>query len=431
VVVNHTCEGDALGPTLSLRGIDNKAYYRTDANSGDYVDYTGCGNTLNTGTPIVDAFLLDCLRHWAREFRIDGFRFDLAPVVARVGSDFDPSAPLLQAIADDPLLGSLKCIAEPWDLGPDGYKLGHFPEPWREWNDRFRDTARAFWREDEGKADEMERRLLGSSDLFGDARDRSLNYVTAHDGFTLADLVSYEERNNVENGEDNRDGHQHNLSRNWGVEGPTEDPEILTLRRRAVRNLLATLMLADGPIMLSHGDELGRTQRGNNNVYCHDSRLTWIDWTHHAVGEDLVSFIAELTSLRNALLEDRQDKNRQNKDQQDKDSQATPWEAYAIPDRPDGLACVGSPDLTMLLVLWNGPEELQVTLPPPGGTPPQDAVWKLRWTSSIVSDPPPDAASESDDHELAQEMVRLPARSVSVFESTQSSSAESPSRASE
>jgi len=414
VVVNHTCEGDALGPTLSLRGIDNKAYYRTNADSGDYIDYTGCGNTLNTGTPIVDAFLLDCLRHWAREFRIDGFRFDLAPVVGRVGSDFDPSAPLLQAIADDPLLGSLKCIAEPWDLGPDGYKLGHFPKPWREWNDRFRDTARAFWREDDGQAEELETRLLGSPDLFDGDRDRSLNYIVAHDGFTLADLVTYEQRHNADNGEDNRDGHRHNLSRNWGVEGSADDPEILALRRQTVRNLLATLMLAEGPVMISHGDEVGRTQRGNNNAYCQDNRLTWIDWTgrtaeDNAAGGDLTSFIAELTTLRNALLEDRQ---------------SNRWEAYAVPDRPDGLSCVGSPRRTMLLALWNGPKALEMALP----TPATDAEWKLRWTSSIASGLALDERSPSADHALPHAWVRLPARSVNLFESTRAISAESRSQ---
>ena len=293
VVFNHTAEGPRAGPfagpTLSLRGLDEGAYYRLDPDTETgNVDWTGCGNTLDASSAPVQHLILSALRHWVREYHVDGFRFDLAPTLGRgpaAEPAFDPAHPLLSAIARDPVLASVKLIAEPWDLGPDGYCLGRFPPPWAEWNDRFRDAARAFWRGDRERAPELRRRLAGSPDLGfhldpdnDGASHPSLDFITCHDGFTLEDLVSYGEKHNQANLEDNRDGHPHNLSRNWGVEGPTDDPEILAARDRAARGLLTTLALTQGVPMLSHGDEFGRTQAGNNNAYCHDSELTWVDW---------------------------------------------------------------------------------------------------------------------------------------------------------
>lgn len=283
VVYNHTAEGGIDGPTYGFRGIDNASFYRLHPSRRDrYVDFTGCGNTLDSRQPLLLRLVLDSLRYWVEVLGVDGFRFDLAPAVARADPDFDPRAPLFRAIAEDPVLSRAKWIAEPWDLGPDGYRLGGFPAGWSEWNDRFRDTARRFWR---GEAHgpltaELATRLAGSRDVFGTRGPlASINYVISHDGFTLADLVSYERKHNEANGEDNRDGTNHNSSRNWGVEGPTDDPEIRALRDRARRNLLATSLLAQGVPLLHHGDEIGRSQGGNNNAYCQDNPIAWTDWS--------------------------------------------------------------------------------------------------------------------------------------------------------
>ena len=302
IVLNHSGEGDAPGPTLSLRGLDNASYYRlvaTDAAS--YVDDTGCGNTLALDHPFMLRLALDSLRHFAQAAGVDGFRFDLATTLGRGADGFDPAAPLLQAIAQDPVLRELKLIAEPWDVGRDGYRLGAFPAPWGEWNDRSRDAVRRFWRGDGGMLGELATRLSGSSDvLAARARppSRSINYVTAHDGFTLADLVSYAGKHNEANGEQNRDGDDNNHSWNHGVEGPTDDAAIAAARQRDARSLLATLLAARGTPMLSMGDELGRTQRGNNNAYAQDNPLAWVDWDH---GDDtLTDFVAALCAVRHA-----------------------------------------------------------------------------------------------------------------------------------
>ncbi len=283
VVFNHTAEGNQLGPTLSFRGLDNSTYYRLQPDEPRYYqDFTGCGNTLDCGHPIVVRFLLDCLRYWVTEMHVDGFRFDLATSVGRTELHFDRAAPFFEAVASDAVLSEVKLIAEPWDLGPEGYRLGQFPAGWSEWNDRFRDRVRAFWRFDPATAWGFATSMTGSPDVFEPtARPlrASVNLVTSHDGFTLQDLVSYEEKHNWANGEDNRDGHNHNLSRNWGIEGPTQSESIRTQRLRVQRCFLATLALSQGVPMLSHGDELGRTQQGNNNAYCQDSPATWIDWT--------------------------------------------------------------------------------------------------------------------------------------------------------
>jgi isoamylase len=304
VVYNHTGEGGLNGPTLAFRGIDNAAYYRLDAaDPARYVDVTGCGNTLDLrGGPALE-LALDSLRYWVEEMHVDGFRFDIAPVLGRTDPAFDPDAPFFQRVREDPVLSRAKLIAEPWDLGADGYQVGRFPEGWAEWNDKFRDGMRRFWRGDTGRVGELASRLAGSSDLYG-ASGRgplaSVNFVTCHDGFTLHDLVSYERKHNLANGEDNRDGTDHNLSRNWGVEGPATTTQIARVRERVKRSLLATLAFSQGVPMLSHGDELGRTQDGNNNAYCHDSPLTWVHWDLTPEQRSLLAFTRSVLALRAA-----------------------------------------------------------------------------------------------------------------------------------
>ncbi len=303
VVYNHTAEGNHLGPTLSYRGIDNLSYYHLSA--GDrryYVNDSGCGNTLNIRHPRVLQLVLDSLRYWAGEMGVDGFRFDLATVLGRDERGFNPRSAFFQALQQDPLLAGCKLIAEPWDLGPDGYQLGSYPADFSEWNDRFRDTLRRVWRGDPGQLPEFARRLHGSADLFehrGRKPHASINYVASHDGFTLRDLVSYDQRHNEANREDNNDGHLENLSSNYGVEGPTTDPEIDGLRWRQQRNMIASLLVAQGVPMLLAGDEFGRSQGGNNNAYCQDNPINWIDWD--AIGEDgraLTEFTRKLIALR-------------------------------------------------------------------------------------------------------------------------------------
>lgn len=303
VVYNHSCEGNHLGPTLSLRGIDNLSYYRLQPEDGRlYVNDTGCGNTLNITHPRVMQLVTDSLRYWAGPMEVDGFRFDLATVLGRGEHGFDSAAAFFQAVAQDPLLSSRKLIAEPWDVGPGGYQLGHFPPGWSEWNDSYRDTIRRFWRGDPGQLPELARRLHGSGDIFEHAHRRpsaSINFVTSHDGFTLRDLVSYARRHNEANGENNEDGHHENLSANQGVEGPTEDPAVDARRWRMQRNFLATLGVSQGVPMLLAGDELGRTQQGNNNAYCQDGPLNWLDWPGlEAERRALIAFTRKLLALR-------------------------------------------------------------------------------------------------------------------------------------
>ncbi len=304
VVFNHTAEGNELGPTLSLRGIDNKSYYALAEDPRYYLDYTGCGNSLDFDRAHVLALVTDALRYWVREMHVDGFRFDLATTLARRDGRFTTHGNFLTAVAADPALSRVKLIAEPWDLGPDGYRAGDFPAGWSEWNDRFRDGVRRFWRGD-GSTPDMATRLTGSSDLF-DRRGRrpraSLNFVTAHDGLTLTDLVSYDGKHNEANLDDNRDGIQENFSWNCGVEGETLDPQILALRGKQRRNFLATLLLSQGTPMLLAGDELARTQHGNNNAYCQDNELSWVDWSSTSDAHDgaLIEYVRELIALRRA-----------------------------------------------------------------------------------------------------------------------------------
>jgi isoamylase len=302
VVYNHTAEGDGRGPTLSFRGIDNHAYYRLDGgNPWRYVDYTGCGNSLNVRHPHSLQLIMDSLRYWILEMHVDGFRFDLASALARELHDVDRLSTFFDLVQQDPVVSQVKLIAEPWDVGEGGYQVGNFPPLWTEWNGKYRDTVRDFWRGQPETLPEFASRLTGSSDLYETSGRRpgaSINFVTCHDGFTLADLVSYNDKHNEGNGEDNRDGTDDNRSWNCGVEGPAEDPEILELRARQQRNLLVTLLLSQGVPMLLAGDEFGRTQAGNNNAYCQDNEVSWVDWSRATAERDLLAFTQKLARLR-------------------------------------------------------------------------------------------------------------------------------------
>jgi isoamylase len=300
VVYNHTAEGNHLGPTMSFKGIDNAAYYRLlEDDKQYYVDYTGTGNTLNVRQPHSLQLLMDSLRYWVTEMHVDGFRFDLAAALAREFYDVDRLSTFFELVQQDPIVSQVKLIAEPWDVGPGGYQVGNFPPQWTEWNGKYRDTVRDFWRGEPATLGEFASRLTGSADLYERSGRRpvaSINFVTAHDGFTLRDLVSYNEKHNEANGEGNRDGESHNRSWNCGVEGPTTDPKVLALRARQQRNFIATMLLSQGVPMIAHGDELGRTQQGNNNVYCQDSRLSWVNWD--AIDMPLMEFTSAVNRLR-------------------------------------------------------------------------------------------------------------------------------------
>jgi len=299
VVYNHTAEGDDEGPSLSFRGIDEPAYYRLDDES-HLIDTTGCGNSINSASPVAIDLVIDSLRYWASACHVDGFRFDLAPTLARPHGQFDPGAPILVRCQHDAVIASTKLISEPWDVGgEDSFALGRFPDPFREWNGRFRDTVRDFWRSEEGTLSELATHLAGSTDLFesdGRPDTSSINFVTSHDGFTLRDLVSYDQKHNEANGQDNTDGSDDNRSWNCGVEGETTDPDVLALRGRQARAILTTLVLSRGVPMLLGGDELGHTQQGNNNPYCQDNELSWLDWPH--VDDTMLEFTSRLLALR-------------------------------------------------------------------------------------------------------------------------------------
>ncbi len=302
VVYNHTCEGGIDGPSLSLRGLGERDFYKLNHETGAYLDMTGCGNTLDVGRLDVMRLVLDSLRYWVTEMHVDGFRFDLASTLARTHHDFDPHSPFLAAIHQDPILRSVKLIAEPWDLGPGGYQLGSFGEPWSEWNDKYRDDVRAFWLAYPGATGspaDMGSRLTGSQDvLWRRTPTASINFITAHDGFTLHDLVTYNHKHNEANQEDNRDGSDHNRSWNHGTEGESADPAIIASRAATARALLATLLLSTGVPMLSMGDERGRSQNGNNNAYCQDNEISWVDWAPEATDHDLLAWTKALIKLR-------------------------------------------------------------------------------------------------------------------------------------
>jgi isoamylase len=302
VVYNHTAEGNHLGPTLSLKGIDNSTYYRlTPDNPRYYKDYTGTGNTLNMSHPRVLQLIMDSLRYWVLEMHVDGFRFDLAATLARELHEVDRLGAFLDIIHQDPVLSQVKLIAEPWDLGEGGYQVGNFPVGWAEWNDRYRDTVRSYWKGVGGLVGDLAYRLTGSSDLYAHSGRRpyaSINFVTAHDGFTLQDLVSYNDKHNEANGENNRDGNNDNRSWNCGVEGPTDDPEIQALRAKQKRNLLATLLLSQGVPMIYAGDAIGHTQMGNNNAYCQDNPVSWLSWVPQTEDRNLLAFVQRMINLR-------------------------------------------------------------------------------------------------------------------------------------
>jgi glycogen operon protein len=302
VVYNHTAEGNQMGPTLSFRGIDNAAYYRlVPEDPRYYMDFTGTGNTLNLQHPRVLQLIMDSLRYWVLEMHVDGFRFDLASALARELFDVDRLGSFFDTIGQDPVLSQVKLIAEPWDIGSGGYQVGNFPPGWNEWNDKYRDTMRAYWKGDGGLIGDFARRFTGSSDLYeasGRKPHASINFVTAHDGFTLQDLVSYNEKHNEANGEDSRDGSNDNRSWNCGVEGPAADPLIRKLRTQQRRNLMATLLLSQGVPMMLAGDELGRTQNGNNNAYCQDTETSWLDWNLDEEQSEFLGFVAHMIDLR-------------------------------------------------------------------------------------------------------------------------------------
>jgi isoamylase len=301
VVYNHTAEGNERGATLSFKGIDNASYYRLMPDEPRfYINDTGTGNTLNLSHPRVIQMVTDSLRYWVEEIHIDGFRFDLGTILAREPNGFDNQSGFLKACSQDPVLGTIKLIAEPWDCGPGGYQVGGFPPGWAEWNDKFRDTTREFWK-GEASASALTPRLCGSADMFDHQGRRpwaSVNFITAHDGFTLADIVTYNDKHNEANGEDNNDGTSNNASFNCGVEGPTDDPEVTKVRQRQMRNLLATLLLSQGTPMLLAGDEFARTQEGNNNAYCQDNEISWLNWDIPEAGKSLTRFVQTLTGLR-------------------------------------------------------------------------------------------------------------------------------------
>ncbi|MEM6818532.1 MAG: glycogen debranching protein GlgX [Pseudomonadota bacterium] len=351
VVYNHTAEGDLRGPTLSWRGIDNLAYYRVlPENPDHYVNDTGTGNTINADHPAARQMILDSLRYWAGTYGVDGFRFDLAPILGRHFSGFNTNHPLLEQITNDSVLRHCKLIAEPWDIGPGGYQLGAFPKGWGEWNDRYRDTVRQFWRDDEHQTPAMARRLHGSADIFERALRTpaaSVNYVTAHDGFTLRDLASYQRTHNEANGENNLDGHRENHSVNFGIEGATDDVEILAHRRKHRLNLLASLLVSQGTPMILGGDELGRTKDGNNNAYAQDNETTWFDW--HDIDQGFLSRVRDLIALRKRIPLLRQEAYRHGRSTNEAGLKNIQWHA-PNGDQLDGLDWHHARAVTMLLV---------------------------------------------------------------------------------
>ena len=439
VVYNHTCEGGLGGPSLSWRGLDAATYYRLDPHGG-YVDTTGCGNSLDYREPRVIQMTLDSLRYWVEEVHVDGFRFDLAPTLARGFDGFDREHPFLVAARVDPVLGGVKLIAEPWDVGPYGWRTGQFPPPFAEWNDRFRDGVRDFWLAGgrqvarghlAGGVRDLATRLAGSADVFPPSRGplASVNFVTAHDGFTLADLTAYDVKHNEANGENNRDGNDDNHSWNHGVEGPTSDPEVLAARRRTARNLLGTLLLATGIPMITAGDELGRTQGGNNNPYCLDDETSWIDWRLGHEQEALVETTAHLLRLRRDHPVLRQDRFFAGRPVHADGTKDLAWfgpegsemtherwhdpalrtlQMYLHAVVPDGHG--GHVDESLLLVVQGAGTSVDVRLPgPPWGTD-----YTLLWDSAVDL-PPGVPGGPAVAHEEGGDAVSVPANSLRVY----------------
>jgi isoamylase len=429
VVYNHTAEGNELGPTLSFKGIDNASYYRLMPDKPRYyINDTCTGNTVNLSHPRVMQMVTDSLRYWVEETEVDGFRFDLGTILAREPNGFDNKSGFLKACSQDPVLETVKLIAEPWDCGPGGYQVGEFPPGWAEWNDKFRDAARAFWKGDV-PASALAPRLCASGDLFN-RRGRkpwaSVNFVTVHDGFTLNDLVTYNEKHNEANGEGNKDGHSDNRSWNCGVEGPTDDPEINRLRQRQMRNFLATLLLSQGTPMLLAGDEFARTQQGNNNAYCQDNTIGWVNWNVGAKGRALIQFVEKLTNARQQypiLRRSRFLTGTYNEELGVKDvtwvepsgaemrdpSWNTGCFGMLIDGRaqPTGLRRRGS-DATLLIVLNGGHETISFAVPP--------TVGSEHWSLLLDTNAPPSGSSAGEaKHLRSGDAYQVPARSLQLF----------------
>lgn len=392
VVYNHTCEGNELGPTLSFRGLDNKSYYRLAEDQRHYIDDTGTGNTLNLEQPMVLRMVMDSLRYWVEVMHVDGFRFDLCSTLGRRAHGFDQSSGFFAAIRQDPLLAGVKLIAEPWDIGPGGYQLGAFPPPFLEWNDRYRDGVRRFWRGDSDMVRRLSDRLTGSARQFdhsGRPATSSVNFLTAHDGFTLADVVSYSQKHNEANGEDNKDGHHENISDNMGVEGPSDDPALIAARARRRRNMMATLLLSQGTPMILAGDELGHSQGGNNNAYNQDNPTTWIDWA--GVDADFLDFTRRMIAFRkahpilrqNLFLHARERLSDGLEDLFWHRSDGTPMRDEDWRDPGRKILCAemrtasGSPDYAVrenaIFAVFNAGPETEITLP----EPPDGKLWSL------------------------------------------------------
>ena len=429
VVYNHTCEGNHLGPSLSFKGIDNASYYWLMPEPRHYLDFTGCGNSLNASNPYAARFIMDSLRYWVTEMHVDGFRFDLASVLGRTGAGgYDRNAAFLQTVMQDPIVSRAKLIAEPWDNGTGGYQVGNFPAPWREWNGKYRDTVRKFWKGDENTAADMGFRLSGNADLFeGDKRrvQASINFITAHDGFTLHDLVTYDEKHNEPNLEDNRDGANDNQSWNHGVEGETDDVAIITLRERQKRNLFSTLFLSQGVPMIVAGDEMGRTQKGSNNTYCQDDELSWVDWKLDERRKDLLDFARRIVRFRHSqpvLQRRRFFRGDYLGDSGEKDvtwlrpdaSEMTPadWNSSFVRSWSLRLAGDAIPSLDEsgeriigdgLLILFNAHHEpLDFKLPPPGDGPPWVLEFDTEWAKKKAV-------------EVKEDGYRLTGRSLAVL----------------
>jgi isoamylase len=430
VVYNHTAEGNHLGPTLSFRGIDNAAYYRLDPkNSSRYIDYTGTGNTLNMMHPRVIQLIMDSLRYWVLEMHVDGFRFDLASALARELHEVDRLGAFFDVVHQDPVISQVKLIAEPWDLGEGGYQVGNFPVLWAEWNGKFRDTVRRFWRSDKGQVADLAYRLTGSSDLYGRGGRRpsaSVNFVTAHDGFTLNDLVSYNSKHNEPNGEENKDGVDENLSWNCGVEGPTDNPEVIRLRERQKRNFLTTVFISQGVAMLLAGDEMGRTQNGNNNAYCQDNEISWVDWNLDPGRKNLLEFTKFVIHLskehpvlqRKHFFQGRKIRSSEVKDltwfrPDGKEMTDEDWENPA--NRCLGLRLAGDAidetdesgnaitDNTLMVLLNANDEVVQFDLPL------QEQLW------TVALDTREDTGRKESTHKKGGEAFALEARSIAIL----------------
>jgi len=426
VVYNHTCEGNHLGPTLSFKGIDNPSYYRLTEDRRHMMDFTGTGNTLDASHPMTLRLIMDSLRYWVEEMHVDGFRFDLAPALARTGTGaYEHRSPFLSAVAQDPVLKRVKLIAEPWDVGPGGYQVGGFPQGWSEWNGRYRDTVRDFWRGTDGAVPDFAARLAGSADIYGPGRRSpiaSVNLVTVHDGFTLHDLVSYNNKHNESNAEDNMDGESHNRSWNCGFEGPTEKSEVVELRERQKRNLLATLLVSRGVPLLLGGDEMSRTQCGNNNAYCQDNAISWFDWTEDHRTDPLIAFVRSMIDLRRELSVLHANCWYTGVDDEEGRRDIGWYSVWGLPMTAeewadpqvrviaaliDGkFAPAGKPCESVLMLFNASPEEVSFTLPQ---TPVAGGPWTVRLDTT-------DDASLTSRRDIpAEEKYELPAHTMAIL----------------